>query len=96
MAQEAGGPPEEEAGDLALELAQDVLLRLFKIRLEVLVLGALGALDLDLPERKIILKPDGTVDRVHVPERLDAHKLIEEAMLAAKEQELKKLSGKLF
>src|SRR5690606_23281315 len=26
-------------------------------------------LDLDLPERKIILKPDGTVDRVIVPER---------------------------
>src|SRR5205823_1025260 len=34
-------------------------------------------LDLDLPERKILLYPDGTVDRVIVPERLDAHKLIE-------------------
>ena len=32
-------------------------------------------LDLDLPERKILLKPDGTVDRVIVPERLDAHQL---------------------
>ncbi|ABD07123.1 RNAse R [Rhodopseudomonas palustris HaA2] len=40
-------------------------------------------LDLDLPERKIILKPDGTVDRVIVPERLDAHKLIEEFMILA-------------
>ncbi|WP_418936481.1 ribonuclease R [Neorhizobium galegae] len=40
-------------------------------------------LELDMPERKILLKPDGTVDRVHVPERLDAHKLIEEMMIQA-------------
>ncbi|MCM2395626.1 ribonuclease R [Rhizobium sp. S95] len=40
-------------------------------------------LELDMPERKIILKEDGTVDRVHVPDRLDAHKLIEEMMIQA-------------
>jgi ribonuclease R len=40
-------------------------------------------LDLDIPERKILLKPDGMVDRVVVPERLDAHKLIEEFMILA-------------
>jgi len=40
-------------------------------------------LELDLPERKIVLKPDGTVDRVVTPERLDAHKLIEEFMILA-------------
>ncbi len=40
-------------------------------------------LELDMPERKILLKPDGTVDRVQVPERLDAHKLIEEMMIQA-------------
>ena len=40
-------------------------------------------LELDLPERKILLKPDGTVDRVVIPERLDAHKLIEEFMIQA-------------
>ncbi|SDS05322.1 ribonuclease R [Bradyrhizobium canariense] len=40
-------------------------------------------LDLDIPERKILLKPDGTVDRVIVPERLDAHRLIEEFMILA-------------
>ncbi len=40
-------------------------------------------LDLDLPERKILLKPDGTVDRVVVPARLDAHRLIEEMMILA-------------
>jgi ribonuclease R len=40
-------------------------------------------LDLDIPERKILLKADGTVDRVIVPERLDAHRLIEEFMILA-------------
>lgn len=40
-------------------------------------------LDLDLPERKIVLKPDGTVDRVITPPRLDAHRLIEEFMILA-------------
>ena len=40
-------------------------------------------LDLDLPERKILLKADGTVDRVATPERLDAHRLIEEFMILA-------------
>jgi len=40
-------------------------------------------LDLDLPERKILLKADGTVDRVLTPERLEAHRLIEEFMILA-------------
>jgi ribonuclease R len=40
-------------------------------------------LDLDLPERKILLKGDGTVDRVITPERLEAHRLIEEFMIMA-------------
>jgi ribonuclease R len=40
-------------------------------------------LALDLPERKIILKEDGTVDRVDVPPRLDAHRLVEEFMILA-------------
>ncbi|MGC1694949.1 MAG: ribonuclease R [Pseudolabrys sp.] len=40
-------------------------------------------LDLDLPERKILLKPDGTVDRVVTPGRQDANKLIEEFMILA-------------
>lgn len=44
---------------------------------------ARGPLFLDLPERKILLKPDGTVDRVATPERVAAHKLIEEFMIAA-------------
>ncbi len=40
-------------------------------------------LDLDLPERKILLKADGTVDHVIHPERLEAHRLIEEFMILA-------------
>jgi ribonuclease R len=44
---------------------------------------ARGPLDLDLPERKILLKHDGTVDRVITPERLEAHRLIEEFMILA-------------
>jgi ribonuclease R len=40
-------------------------------------------LDLDLPERKVLLKPDGTIDRIVVPERLEAHRLIEEFMIQA-------------
>ncbi len=40
-------------------------------------------LELDLPEKKILLGPDGKVDKVIVPERLDAHKLIEEFMIQA-------------
>jgi ribonuclease R len=42
-----------------------------------------GPLDLDLPERKILLKPDSSVDRIIVPQRLDAHRLIEEFMILA-------------
>jgi ribonuclease R len=40
-------------------------------------------LNLDLPERKIILDKLGNVAKVIVPARLDAHKLIEEFMIQA-------------
>ncbi|WP_158875710.1 ribonuclease R [Antarcticirhabdus aurantiaca] len=40
-------------------------------------------LALDLPERKIRLKPDGSVDKVVVPARLESHRLIEEFMIQA-------------
>ncbi|HET9902514.1 MAG TPA: ribonuclease R [Xanthobacteraceae bacterium] len=44
---------------------------------------ARGPLDLDIPERKIVIGPDGTVDRVIATERLDSHRLIEEFMILA-------------
>jgi ribonuclease R len=40
-------------------------------------------LDLDLPERKIVLDEHGKVERVTRPERLEAHRLIEEFMIQA-------------
>jgi ribonuclease R len=40
-------------------------------------------LAIDLPERKVLLKEDGSVDRIFVPPRLDAHRLIEEFMIQA-------------
>ena len=40
-------------------------------------------LDLELPERKVELGEDGTVESVQFRERLDAHKLIEEFMVLA-------------
>jgi ribonuclease R len=42
-----------------------------------------GPLDLEIPERKILLKSDGTVDRVIMPQRLESHRLIEEFMILA-------------
>jgi ribonuclease R len=40
-------------------------------------------LALDLPERKIILNEEGQVDRIIIPDRLEAHRLIEEFMIQA-------------
>ncbi len=42
-----------------------------------------GPLDLDLPERKILLDDEGRVKGVVSPPHLDAHRLIEEFMIAA-------------
>ena len=42
-----------------------------------------GALELDLPERKVELNEDGTVKAIKQRERLDSHKLIEEFMISA-------------
>ncbi len=40
-------------------------------------------LDLDLPERKIVLDDEGRVASVAFRDRLDAHRLIEEFMILA-------------
>tara|TARA_R110000787_G_scaffold148261_2_gene262177 strand:- start:4749 stop:7016 length:2268 start_codon:yes stop_codon:yes gene_type:complete len=57
-------------------------------------------LDLDLPERRIELDPDGTVKSVNFKDRLDAHRLIEEFMVlanvAAAETLLEKKTPLLF
>jgi ribonuclease R len=45
--------------------------------------NARDPLALDIPERKLILKPDGTLDRVVMPERVETQRLIEEFMILA-------------
>ncbi len=40
-------------------------------------------LELDLPERKLILGRDGAIERVTIPARLESHRLIEEFMIQA-------------
>ena len=40
-------------------------------------------LAIEIPERKVVLAEDGSVDRIFVPPRLEAHKLIEEFMIQA-------------
>jgi ribonuclease R len=74
------GHPDDTTGPIL-----DGVLKPLWAAYEVLKRGrnAREPLELDLPERKIMLKPDGTVDRVVVPDRLDAHKLIEEFMIQA-------------
>ncbi len=42
-----------------------------------------GALELDLPQIKFELNKDGEIDRIRVESRNDAHRLIEECMIAA-------------
>jgi ribonuclease R len=42
-----------------------------------------GTLDLDLPERRVVLGSDGHIERIDRRLRLDSHKLIEEFMIAA-------------
>jgi len=42
-----------------------------------------GALDIDLPERQVIIGEDGLIDEIAPRSRLDAHRIIEEFMIAA-------------
>jgi len=42
-----------------------------------------GPLDLDMPERKIMLTADGKVDNIVLRDRFDAHRIVEEMMINA-------------
>jgi ribonuclease R len=42
-----------------------------------------GVLELDIPERKVVLDAESNVERIQLRERWDSHKLIEELMIAA-------------
>jgi ribonuclease R len=45
--------------------------------------SARAPLELDLPERKLVLDAHGLIERVVTPQRLDAHRLVEEFMIQA-------------
>jgi ribonuclease R len=74
------GTPNDKCGPLMEDVidplyqAYDLLVRARKNR---------QPLDLDLPERKVILSDEGKVLSVNFRDRLDAHKLIEEFMIQA-------------
>ncbi|MEZ5733613.1 MAG: ribonuclease R [Paracoccaceae bacterium] len=74
------GQPNERCG----ELLREVIAPLYAAYKATTVARAQRQpLDLDLPERKIELTPDGRVKSVAFRERLDAHRLIEEFMILA-------------
>ena len=51
--------------------------------------GRRGAIEIDLPQTKFKLNEDGEIDRIEVVPRNDAHRLIEECMIAANVQAAK-------
>ncbi len=53
-----------------------------------------GALELDLPERKVIINDKGQVQAIKVRDRYDSHKLIEEFMITANVAAAAQLEGK--
>ena len=75
-----GGRPDEDIAPLVAPVLEPLYAAYAALKRER---ELRGPLDLDLPERKIMLKADGTVDRVITPERLEAHRLIEEFMILA-------------
>lgn len=74
------GRPDDKTGVLMERVLQplfDAYQTLAKAR------DARDPLALDIPERKLLLKPDGTLDRVLIPERIETQRLIEEFMILA-------------
>ena len=70
----AGWPPEIGRTISSLYGAFGALLRARRAR---------QTLDLDLPERRVILRDTGEVASIGIRERLDSHRMIEELMIAA-------------
>jgi ribonuclease R len=70
--------------DATRALVEPMLKPLYGVFRALLVARARrGTLDLDLPERRILLDPSGRVVGIEKRERLDSHRLIEELMIAA-------------
>jgi len=85
------GRPSDKAGPLL-----EPVLRPLWAAYEVLAAARdkRAPLDLDLPERKILLDEKGKVKDVVTPERLTAHRLIEELMIQANVAAAEQLEGK--
>jgi ribonuclease R len=74
------GMPDEETS----ELVESVIAPLYGAWAALLAARERrGALELDLPERKVVLSPEGKVEGVAPRERLDSHRLIEDLMIQA-------------
>ena len=72
------------ANDKTEPLMEEIINPLFEAYLATTkARAARQPLDLDLPERKVILSEDGKVDSIAIVARLDAHRLIEEFMVLA-------------
>jgi ribonuclease R len=84
----APGTEKRAAVEAALKPLWDCWAALNKAR------GRREPLDLDLPERRIVLDEKGRILSVAPRERLDAHKLIEDYMIAANVAAAKALEGK--
>ncbi|HEY1125419.1 MAG TPA: VacB/RNase II family 3'-5' exoribonuclease [Sphingobium sp.] len=56
--------------------------------------AARAPLELDLPERRVVIDETGKIVSIHVRERLDAHRLIEDYMIAANVAAAKALEAK--
>jgi ribonuclease R len=89
--------PEIEAGEppVAPELLESTLKPLWTCwRAMYSAREKRGPLDLDLPERRVVLDEKGRITSVAPRERLDAHKLIEDYMIAANVAAAKALEAK--
>jgi ribonuclease R len=71
-------------GRLDLDITEPILRPLWAAH-DILMKGRKrrAPLELDLPERRLVLDAHGLIERVVTPERLEAHKLIEEFMIQA-------------
>jgi ribonuclease R len=82
--QEAQAAVDGHPSDKCAPLMQTALLPLWRAYAALAAARDKRApLDLDLPERRILLDAEGRVARVVTPERLAAHRLIEEFMIQA-------------
>lgn len=82
------GTQDHELADTALRPLWDCWALLAKAR------AAREPLDLDLPERRVVLDANGSIMSVAPRERLDAHRLIEDFMIAANVAAAKALEAK--